>query len=674
MRRSSQIPRGTSASRRLAQGLLVAALFLSGNAHATTLAPETESPRVGSPRIVAPSDNANHHRIRARERRAEGRFDDALAAYREVVRLDAHDADAWFWIGTLERWAGRPDEALRAYDRAVELSPDSPEARTGRARVHRTLGNERLAETDLRAALAVVPGNPDAMGLLADGIAERGEGRRAAGILRQVFEGAELHRRLGDTWRRAGQTTRAIAAYRNAVEADPADGGSLYWTGVLSARIGRTEEARAAYDRLLALRPGDAGAREGLDALLPDHAVEVTARSSRAQVIEGLEDEGLFLNGTPLSPVRVEYLTQSGSTRVRHAAASDGVMSASASWSREAVTNLDYGAAVYDFAVWRGAARFEGRRSDTVRWFVRAGGVRYDSRTATSVANEDHAQAGAGMTRTGRTGTLRAEWDFAPVIHRGFAGGFDFRIFDRHRIALSADRRLRRVTLSGSIGGDRYDSGVAVPRARFTVAHAFDSGRLALALRHDPFPARFLSEADLDIVNMDAMTLGGWIRLDPTLRLEGELLAARYGLTPRTVVVGSDLVEGPREHNTRRFLRAETQWRPGDGALVIHTGYRSDEYDFDTAPYNTNNLHGWTAGATLEGTSGPVTWMVRHTRGLTGDERNASYDASESTARLTASFARPRGAPVRMSVEATLHENQLGEETEAATASAVIPF
>jgi tetratricopeptide (TPR) repeat protein len=63
----------------------------------------------------------------------EGRFLDACAAYREIIRLDPNDAIAYRYLGVALAKSGNFTEALQNYDRALQLDPNS-------AAIHYSIG------------------------------------------------------------------------------------------------------------------------------------------------------------------------------------------------------------------------------------------------------------------------------------------------------------------------------------------------------------------------------------------------------------------------------------------------------------------------------------------------------------------------------------------------------
>ncbi len=82
---------------------------------------------------------------------------------------------------------------------------------------------------------------------------------------RRVLAGAFFL--LGDVAGRAGNRQEARAHFESAVAAYSKHADAQLALGSLYAEAGRWEEAKAAYDMVLALRPGDLSARQGIDRL-----------------------------------------------------------------------------------------------------------------------------------------------------------------------------------------------------------------------------------------------------------------------------------------------------------------------------------------------------------------------------------------------------------------------
>ena len=75
----------------------------------------------------------------------EGRYDDALGAYRRAIELNARPAAAWTNLASVLQQLGRVEEARRALDAALEADPRF-------AIAHMNLGNLEAGAGDFRAA------------------------------------------------------------------------------------------------------------------------------------------------------------------------------------------------------------------------------------------------------------------------------------------------------------------------------------------------------------------------------------------------------------------------------------------------------------------------------------------------------------------------------------------
>ncbi|MBD2091291.1 tetratricopeptide repeat protein [Microcoleus sp. FACHB-1515] len=53
------------------------------------------------------------------------RFDEALAAFNQAVRIDPQDAAAWYRPGWVQRALGQYEAALASLKRSISLNPDN---------------------------------------------------------------------------------------------------------------------------------------------------------------------------------------------------------------------------------------------------------------------------------------------------------------------------------------------------------------------------------------------------------------------------------------------------------------------------------------------------------------------------------------------------------------------
>jgi tetratricopeptide (TPR) repeat protein len=207
----------------------------------------------------------------------------ALAAARQQAEDAARSFDLRDYAGARSAW-----EAATAALAAIESSrPAALAAALADGAAALTRGQSAAAGEAYRLALAIEPGNPVAQ-----------SGLQRAARIDEVF--AALDAAARDE--QAGRPAMALAGYRKALAIDAEAPGAREGIARVEARQageafaavmsrgqaamadGRTAEARSAFERALAMRPGSREAQDALDAL---------ARGERAAGLQALTDRAL---------------------------------------------------------------------------------------------------------------------------------------------------------------------------------------------------------------------------------------------------------------------------------------------------------------------------------------------------------------------------------------------
>ena len=108
----------------------------------------------------------------------EERYREALAELRRVLQDDPRNPYAFFFTGVAFFEVGEMEAARDAYSASIKLAPEHLGARVALSHVLRQLGDARGAIKEGMAALALAPGDGDA--LYALGLAHRARGDDAA--------------------------------------------------------------------------------------------------------------------------------------------------------------------------------------------------------------------------------------------------------------------------------------------------------------------------------------------------------------------------------------------------------------------------------------------------------------------------------------------------------------
>lgn len=171
----------------------------------------------------------------------EGRWDEAVAAYRRAIEASSDSAIPYVGVGTIELFRNRPLEALSVLEQGAKLFPDHHEIRLEMYQALLALGRRREAEELLDRLVAEQPA--------------RRQVRTAAGLL-------ELNGR--------DRPEEAVRHFRAAFVANPFDRQNAKLLAEAHARLGfrlleagNAEEALKHFTQVLLLVPDHADAQQG---------------------------------------------------------------------------------------------------------------------------------------------------------------------------------------------------------------------------------------------------------------------------------------------------------------------------------------------------------------------------------------------------------------------------
>ena len=199
---------------------------------------------------------------------AQGRYDEAMAHYRQaLVHRDTY-APAYNNMGTALRAQGKLDEAIAQYQRALELQPDYAGARFNLANAELAKGQPAGAIEQFREALKREPNSVEVRTNLAAALDARGD---SAGAIAEFREALRLsprvsrsHRNLGNALANAGDARGALEHLSQSVALDPADADARYDLGSLLLELQRFPEAAVQFEAALKLAPQSAEAMNNL--------------------------------------------------------------------------------------------------------------------------------------------------------------------------------------------------------------------------------------------------------------------------------------------------------------------------------------------------------------------------------------------------------------------------
>jgi tetratricopeptide (TPR) repeat protein/predicted Ser/Thr protein kinase len=221
----------------------------------------------------------------------DGRFDEAAELLSRAIEADRFDGDAYFLRALAFQKVGRPDRTVEDLTQVLKIHALNVEALLLRSQAYRVQGRVPSALADAQSALDLDPGSRDALlaraaaheaagdfeKVLADAAALKSAGTEVSLLRARALEGLQRHEEALAELDRApsepgvprakarilhvlGRVEEALAAYAEALAADPRDAASWEGQGSLKSRQGRHDEAVADLTRAIELDPKRAGA------------------------------------------------------------------------------------------------------------------------------------------------------------------------------------------------------------------------------------------------------------------------------------------------------------------------------------------------------------------------------------------------------------------------------
>ena len=204
----------------------------------------------------------------------QGKFDKALAEFREIVRLAPNDGPAHFGLAKSLGAAGFPDQAMAEYNVALSLLGNDIKTRIEIGTIFKDLGKRDQAELVYREAIRRESGNVPARQRLAELLKETGKRDLAAAEYREMVRlspaNLPAHLDLADKLREAGDGESAIALCRAVAELEPGNERAHYSLALALRDSGQTDQAIIEYRAAIRCNPHNLNTHFGLAPLLEE--------------------------------------------------------------------------------------------------------------------------------------------------------------------------------------------------------------------------------------------------------------------------------------------------------------------------------------------------------------------------------------------------------------------
>jgi len=187
------------------------------------------------------------------------RWEEAAAAYRRFLQVNAQSSDAYFALGTALQSARDYDNAIGAYQAAVQYRLEFADAFNNLGNCHQLLGELPQADAAYRRALALRPNYSGAMTNLGTILQTTNRVDEALALLRAAVElepDAAMHAvNLGAALCKNREFAEAASVLRRAVALDQSNADAAYNLGNALQGLGHLREAVKHFCKAATLRP-----------------------------------------------------------------------------------------------------------------------------------------------------------------------------------------------------------------------------------------------------------------------------------------------------------------------------------------------------------------------------------------------------------------------------------
>lgn len=204
----------------------------------------------------------------------QGKADEAVAIYREILAIDPRQPDATHLLGVFHCQRKEFADALPYLAAAIALAPSFADAHIHYAKALRKLDRSAEAITLLDGFANTHPDNPEILAELGLALRAAGDEKRALEVFRQgvrlapQLQAAQVG--LAELLRKRGSKEEALKHFRAAAKLNPADVGVLNSLGTLLKELGQHDEALQVLRHAVGNRQGFAVGHNNLGNLLLD--------------------------------------------------------------------------------------------------------------------------------------------------------------------------------------------------------------------------------------------------------------------------------------------------------------------------------------------------------------------------------------------------------------------
>ena len=187
-----------------------------------------------------------------------GKYESALTSLDQAIRIQSDYVDAWLIKGVILSKLGKCSEALQCYDKIIVLDPNFSDAWRLKAAVYTAQNLHQKAVECLEKAVELNPNSLEFRLSLATSFQRLKRFEDAlkcyAQAKMQMPNDPRIDYYIGVMWGNMADYEKALVSFEIALRLKPDFTDAMLGKGIMLAKLGRTEEAKACANRLLEIR------------------------------------------------------------------------------------------------------------------------------------------------------------------------------------------------------------------------------------------------------------------------------------------------------------------------------------------------------------------------------------------------------------------------------------
>jgi tetratricopeptide (TPR) repeat protein len=187
-----------------------------------------------------------------------GRYESALMALDEALAIQESYLDAWLVKGVIYGKLGKCSDALKCYEKALEINPRLVDAMRLKGATFTSMGSfEKALECYLKA-VELDPANPNLTLSLAGAYQKLKRFDEALNVYQDIKRwhpnDPKIDYLIGVMWGNRADYEKALVSFEVALRMKPDFTDAMLGKGLMLAKLGRAEEAKACANQLLEIK------------------------------------------------------------------------------------------------------------------------------------------------------------------------------------------------------------------------------------------------------------------------------------------------------------------------------------------------------------------------------------------------------------------------------------